>query len=116
MRSLLGYPKLVIRYDQESSLSKVVNDVKVHHGEGVQLVPEVRPKNESKSAGLVERANQSVEGQIRVMLSALEDKLGSPVNPSDDVFPWMVMHSGTLLNRFDVQAGSGKTPWELLLQ
>ena len=110
----LGYPKMILRYDQESALGKVLNDVKLHHGDSVQLVPELRPKNDSKSAGLVERANQTVEGQIRVMLSAIEEKLGTHVQPSDDIFPWLVLHAGTVLNRFDVQAGSGKTPWELL--
>ena len=44
---LLGYPNMIMRYDQESSLHKVVHDVKLHHGEGVQLMPEERPKGES---------------------------------------------------------------------
>lgn len=109
----LGYPKLILRYDQGTALGKVLHDVKLHHGDDVQLIPELRPTDDSKSAGLVERANQSVEGQIRVMRSALEEKIGTTVLPSDDVFPWVVRHAGTVLNSFDVQAGTGKTPWEL---
>ena len=79
--NLLGYPKMILRFDQETALGKVLADVKLHHGDNVQLVPEIRPRNDSKSAGLVERANQTVEGQIRVMISALEKKINTIVNP-----------------------------------
>ena len=105
---------MILRHDQESALNKVVSDVNLHRGEGVQLVPELRPKNDSQSAGLVERAHQTVEGQIRVMLSTLQDKIGAESLPCNDVFPWLVLYAGTVLNRFDVQVGSGKTPWDML--
>ena len=82
-----GYPKAIVNYDQESAQAKVVNDVKLHHGDKLQLVPEVWPKNDSKSAGLIERSNQTIEGQIRTMLSALEENVNGPINPSDPVSP-----------------------------
>ena len=83
-----------MRYDQESALAKVVSDVKRHHGDKIHIMPEIRPKNDSKSAGLVERANQTVEAQTRTMLSALEERTGGPINPSDPSFPgWCCMQA-----------------------
>ena len=61
------------------------------------------------SNGLVERANRSVEGQVRTMLSALEEKIGVSIQAEDSVIPWLVLHAGTLLNRFTVSS-DGKTP------
>ena len=68
---------------------------------------------DNQANGLVERANRSVEGQVRTMISALEEKLNVPLSGTDVVMPWLILHSGTLLNRFTV-GNDGKTPHERL--
>ena len=109
----LGYSEVILKCDQESALGKVIGNVKMHRGPGTQTGVENSPVGDSKSNGLVERANRTVEGQIRTMVSCLEHKLGKPIDASCSVFPWLIAYSGVLLNRFTV-GKDGKTPHERL--
>ena len=61
---------------------------------------EKSPVGDSKSNGLVERANREVEGQVRTMASALESKLGRKIASGSSVMPWLILHAGTLLRQF----------------
>ena len=109
----LGYSEIILKCDQESALKKVIDGAKTHRGPGTQTMTENSAVGDSKGNGLVERANRTVEGQVRTMVIALESKLGKTIDASSSVFPWLVLHAGTLLNRFSV-AADGKTPHERL--
>ena len=119
MRQLLkvlvyvGYSKIKLKCDQGSALKKVIDGAKIHRGPGTQTMTENSAVGDSKGNGLVERANRTVEGQVRTMVMALESKLSKTIDASSGVFPWLVLHAGTLLNRFSV-AADGKTPHERL--
>ena len=102
-----------MKCDQETALKKVNDGAKIHRGPGTQTMTENSAVGDSKGNGLVERANRTVEGQVRTMVMALESKLGKTIDASSSVFPWLVLHAGTLLNRFSV-AADGKTPHERL--
>ena len=70
---------MVMKSDQEPALRSVVEDVgrlKAAEGGG-RYVAEYSPVGASQSNGMIERAIQSVTGQTRVLLSALEEKWGS---------------------------------------
>ena len=69
---------------------------------GGRMVVEHSPVHSSKSNGVVERAVQSVQGMIRTMRSALEDKWGVKLGIGHPVWSWMVEYAAFLLTRFEV--------------
>ena len=94
----LGYTRVMLKADQESSIQAVFKRVKAHLGAGVvdnlpdQVVSEMSPVGDSRANGSVERGIQSAEGQIRTLVSALEERLGTKLHPDDCVMPWLVTH------------------------
>ena len=109
----LGYSEIILKCDQESALKKVIDRAKTHRGPGTQTMTENSAVGDSKGNGLVEKANRTVGAQVRTMVIALESKLGKTIDASSSVFPWLVLHAGTLLYRFSV-AADGKTSHERL--
>ena len=69
------------------------------------------PVGSSASNGLVERAIQSVQGQVRVMKDALETRWGVRLGAKHSVVPWLIEYAAVLLNRFEV-GKDGKTAYE----
>ena len=69
---------MVVKSDQVSALRPIVEDVgrlKITDGSG-RYVLEYSPVGASQSNGMIEGAIQSVSGQVRVLLSALEESCG----------------------------------------
>ena len=60
---------------------------------------------------MVERAIQSVEGQVRVLKVALEERWKVKVPAASAVIPWLMEYAAYLLNRFEV-GHDGKTAYE----
>ena len=56
-----------------------------------------------------------MEGQFRAQLLELEKHLGKKIPLSHKIIPWMVKHTGWLLNRYQPHAGDGITSDERLL-
>ena len=63
------------------------------------------------SNGIVERGVQSVEEQVRVLISALENRWKAAIPDRHSIWPWLVEYAGYLLNRCNVGA-DGKTAYE----
>ena len=59
--------------------------------------PEHSAPGESASNGLAERAVQSVEGQVRTMKLALQDRNRCGISSDQPIMHWMVMHAAFLL-------------------
>ena len=112
LMSFLGYPGVILKSDQESALDAVIEAVKGYRGSG-QTMDEQSPVQSSQSNGEAERTVQSVESQIRKLVSALEERIGGTLNPEGCVIPWLAIHAGNLLAIFDVR-DNGKTPYEKL--
>ena len=74
---------------------------------------EQSPVQSSQRNGEAERTVQSVEGQIRTLVSALEERIEATLNPEDCTVPWLAIHARNLLATFDV-GDNGKTPYENL--
>ena len=72
----LGDSEVTLKHDQESALKKVTNDAKAHRGPNTQTTVEHGPVKDSQPIKLVECKNRTVEGQVRAMVSPLEEKLG----------------------------------------
>ena len=111
----LGYKDISVRSDGEPAIVKVVDHVAQHRGEGTRTAPERTPTADSKSNGLIENSNRVVESQTRTRLHALGRNLGQRVPGDWDIYPWAIIHAGTLINRFHVQRGrDGKTPHDIM--
>ena len=61
---------------------------------------EESPAYEHRANGEVERAIQTVQGQIRALKSALESRYGKEISAGSCMLPWMVRHAGNLINRY----------------
>ena len=66
----------------------------------------------SGSNGVVERAAQGVEGQIRVVLIALEDRVGRQLDPQEAVVTFIPEYAAYVLNRLEV-GKDGQTAYEM---
>ena len=120
---------MVLKSDQVSSIMDVLNNVarrrpadsklELFEGRSNQTVgpPQARaileasPVGNSGSNGVIERAAQAIEGQVRTMKLALESRIGMEIPSDHDVVPWIVEYAATIINKG--QAGAdGKTAYE----
>ncbi len=76
--------KVLIKTDQEPAIKMLVRGIEEERSEGRTVVEE-SPVQSSGSNGVVERAVQEVEGQIRVMFLALQDRLGFKVDKRERI-------------------------------
>ena len=54
---------------------------------------------ESESNGMVERAIQSVQGQIKTIKDIIETEAKMTISPESHIWPWMIEYAGyTLLS------------------
>ena len=75
------------------------------------MVVENSPVHSSKSNGVIERAVQTVQGMVRTLRSALEEKWGVELPIEHPVWPWLVEYAAFLLTRGEV-GKDGKTAYE----
>ena len=81
-----GYQEPVLNSDQEPALRKVINSIRSFRGADTQYMSEHSPAFVSKANGFIERAFQTVEGQMRTLKETLEDKLGQQLPTGFPVF------------------------------
>jgi hypothetical protein len=72
---------------------------------------EESPVKSSGSNGIVERAVQSIEGQVRVLKLALENRIGIKVPSTSCIVAFLAEYSAYLLNRLEI-GKDGKTAVE----
>ena len=102
--------KVIVKSDQEPAIKFLIDDVCVHRT-SAQTIVEQAPKGSKGSNGVIERAVQSMEQQVRTMKSALEERMGVRVDVRHPILSWMCDYAGFLLNRLEVSA-DGKTAYE----
>ena len=104
---------IVVKCDQEPAMASLTREIGAHRaaGGGARMVVESSPVGDSKGNGMIERAVKSVQGQVRVLRSALEERIGAKLDPHHAVFPWMVEYASLMLNRFEV-GRDGRTAYE----
>ena len=69
---LSGYNRMVMKSDQEPAILNLIRAAKRERKEDIEIQPEESQVGEHQSNGDVERAVQSLEGQMRSMKLALE--------------------------------------------
>ena len=104
-----GYhSKIVMRSDGELANRDLLD--KLSSMRSSETILESAPKGDSKANRRAERAVQSIEKQTRILKLATQGNLGS-FGVEHACFPWLVMHSADVLNKFRVGAG-GTTAYE----
>ena len=67
----------------------------------------------SGSNGVIERAVQAVEGQVRTIKLALESRIGVETLRDHDVIPSIIEYAATIINKGQASA-DGRTAYERL--
>ena len=101
--------ELDIKHDQEAALADLVNEVVRQRG-SVRTIREQAPVGSSQSNGIIERGVLTIEGQVRVLKSALEERIGR-VKGDHPIIAWLVEFAAVLVNRYEVGV-DGRTPYE----
>ena len=104
---------ITIKTDQEPVMMSMVENLcreRARKG-AMRTVVEHSPAYQSRSNGVVERAVQSVEAQMRVIRSSLEDRVEAKIGGNHAVWAWIAEYASYLLNRFEV-GKDGKTAYE----
>ena len=106
---------VIVKSDQEASLKALVEDIGRARGtrSSGRWIVENSPVRSSQSNGVIERAVQSIEGQVRVLKIAVERRWKAEIPVDHPVLAWAVEYASFLLNRFEV-GHDGKTAYERL--
>ena len=93
--------RIIIKSDQELAVKRLVEDLVEARAEGTSVVEESLVGS-SGSNGVVERTVQAVKGQIRVILLALEARLGATVAATEPIVTYILDHATYFINRLEV--------------
>ena len=74
----------------------------------IAIVQNVAPRYSSATLGSVGRMQDLSARQVRTMRADLEGRYGVEVTPASPCWPWLVRHSGCLLDRYH-QRANGNT-------
>ena len=100
---------IIVKTDQEPSIEFYM--IESRGEKSGRTIIEEAPKSSSGSNGACERAVQTIEGQMRAMKVALEDRWGLHIDPAHPVVTYMADYCAYLLNRLEVGV-DGKTGYE----
>ena len=89
-----------MKSDQEPAILSLKDSVKSEAR--IDVVLEESPEDESKSSGEIERAIQTVQGQIRTMKDRLESRYGQRIAGEHLCLPWLIAHASDTVNSFHV--------------
>ena len=92
---------VTLKTDNELVLVAVADDVaKVRASQGAQWTIMVKsPAYSSKSDGVIERGVQTIQGMVRTLRSAIEEKWMVKLDPENALWTWLVEYAGWLVNR-----------------
>ena len=92
--------QMILQSDQEPSII----DVKHKGGTHIptETVHEESPVGDSNANGSIERANQTIRGQIRANKDYIERQIGATIGLDSSVLKWLVRHAAWTLTTFHV--------------
>ena len=105
--------RIVLKSDQEPAIVEVMKAVQKGRESDYGSAMDNSRIGDSDSKGTIESAVKSVEGMVRTLKVALEERIGQKVQLSDPVMPWIIRHAGHLITRCWVRP-SGKTAYQLI--
>ncbi len=92
----LGHKRVTIRSDQENAIEELVREIK--NKTAVEIVHKESPVGESQSNGVVEKAVQDAQRQVRIMKSGLEERIGTKLKRDHLISAWLVIHAASTIN------------------
>ena len=112
----LGYRKVVLKSDGEHSIM-ALKEAAAREA-AIESVPEESPPADHQANGLVETAIREVRRQIRVLRSALEEKVGRVLPDEDPMLAWLPRQAADLLNRYKKRRVDARSPpqWKALAE
>ena len=130
----LGYKDVVVKCDQEPAIKELQKEIReemrqkieqaaksireelgedrirVEHGNATLV--ENSPVGESQSNGVVERAIQSVQEQVRVIKNTIEEEANMKIKADAHIWPWLIEYAAFTLYAFKVDDDDGLTALE----
>ena len=97
----LGLVKAELKCDQEPSTLDVTNSL-IKRCQSTALIVTATPKGSNGSLERGERANLTIEGQLRALREAVSMKYKTQVGPDHVLMGWMVRHCAWVVNNFQV--------------
>ena len=107
--SLLGYKKIIMKTDQESSLVALMEKVKSEWSG--EMIPERSAVQDSQGNGMTDSGVRTMGSQIRTLRSALEEHYGE-IGSDHTMIAWMVEHAAFLICIMGL-GRDGKEPYRL---
>ena len=102
--------EILLKTDQEPAIEALMADVVKTRGATITVL-EKSPVGSSGSNGVVERGVQSVEGLIRTLMSACQERMGTRIKLEEKIVIFMAEYAAYLINRLEV-GKDGKTAYE----
>jgi hypothetical protein len=106
-----GVGDAVIRTDQEQAIMAQMRAMQDERKQRTVLTN--APRYAHAAMGAVERANQTMAGEVRVLRLSLQKHLGQRLPASHPLMAWVIRHAAWLLTRFTIRS-SGHTPYETI--
>ena len=103
---LLGYSKIILKSDNESSILALKKSVK--ETTNIEIIPEESPVGDHQANGEVENAIKRFAGQFRTLKEAVESRYQQRLTPEHHCIPWMINYASGCINRYQVGI-DGKT-------
>ena len=97
---------MIVQSDQEPSIIDVKHKTGTHIP--TEIVYEESPVGDSNATGSIERANQTIQGQIRAIKDYTERQFGATIGLDSSVFKWLARHAAWTWTTFHV-GSDGKT-------
>jgi len=103
-----GFKKMLFRSDNENSILSLRKKIValVDH----QVLEEDAIKGESQTNGLAEVGIRIVEGIVRTLKIAVEEKMKMAIDNKSILLAWLVEHACVVYNRCTMMS-DGRTPW-----
>ena len=104
---LLGLVRAELKCDQEPSTLDVANTL-IKRCQSTTLMVTATPKGSKGSLGRGERANLTIQGQLRAFREDVSMRYRTEIGPDHVLMDWMVRHCAWVVNNFRVK-GTGRT-------
>ena len=98
-----GHHKVTLQSDQEPSIIDAKHKADTHIP--TEIVYEESPVGDSDANGSIERANQTIQGQIRAIKDYTERQIAATIGLDSSVLKWLVRRAAWTLTTFHVGGG-----------
>ena len=101
---------IIVKSDQEPAIEYLIKDLIENRPEG-KTISEVAPVKSKGSNGVIERAVQEIEGEIRAIFIGFQERLGIKLSAKSRIISFIPEYAAYLLNRLH-KGQDGKVGYE----